>query len=283
MKRVLVIGDTLLDKYVYGSVDRVSPEAPVLVFDYLSKEKILGGALNVCANIRTLFGTDLAVDYCGFYSFDVQSLCAEYDISLELTSIPVYPEDVLTKTRFVCKNHQIMRLDNKKLYSNENSFACKLRLADILKKNSYDLIVISDYNKGTLKECWDVLSSVRIPKLIDSKYSEFRCVDEQTIIKINSLEHESWRQEIIAKEIVITMGGNGYKLLNEGKWFPSISKDQEVVDVCGAGDVFLAGMAANYLDTGNFDACSMAAFGNIAAGEKVKRFGTVCVKREWLK
>ncbi len=283
MKNVLVVGDSIIDRYVMGKVERLSPEGPFPILQYTNEYDVLGGALNVCANISTL--SDAFVSYCGFYCNNILSLCHDYvNIGLIESAVPIPCSSILTKVRYVARQRQLLRMDIHEKYEEAHRFALKMKLQDLLKKgNKYDLLVISDYNKGTLDQSWDLIKEFDCPKLIDSKYRYLDCVDDNTIVKINHLEYQNLYQDLACKEIVITMGGKGFKLKKANKTFTRETAFEEVVDVVGAGDSFLAGMCANFLETGVFDAEQMALFGNKVAGAKVKHFGTVAVEREEVK
>lgn len=280
-RNILVVGDTILDRYIFGKVDRLSPEGPFPVLDYTNEYDVLGGALNVCANISNL-SPDTFINYCGFYCNNVLSLCRDYpNIGLIDSAIPVPCDQILTKIRYVARQRQLLRMDILQKYNKSNSFSLKMKLQEIIKKKyKYDLLVISDYNKGSIDECWDLIKQFDCPKLIDSKYRFLDFHDENTILKINHQEYQNLYQDLKCKEIVITMGGKGFMLKKANKTFSREAKYDEVVDVVGAGDAFLAGMCANFLETGNFDPEAMAIYGNKVAGAKVKHFGTVAVEKE---
>ena len=276
--KILVVGDTILDIYTYVSVDRVSPEGPFLIADYLTEDHVLGGACNVAANIRTLLkDKDVKIDYFGFYSLEIQNLLLKYKI--DCIGIPVKENEILKKQRFVCDKHQLIRVDNRKLYdsNNVNWLRYKPPIFD-----DYDIIVVSDYDKGTLKEEeFKTLGETSSFKIIDLKRvrSNMRFLPK-CILKCNSKEFISNLHILgIGPEIVVTNGGEGYFLPLTNEKFSRANIDGEVIDVVGAGDVFLAGMSVNFLETGCFDIYDMSAFGNKCAGEKVKHFGTVALDR----
>lgn len=278
MKRVLVIGDTILDIYCYGEVNRISPEAPVPVFDYKSEEHVLGGACNVAANIRTLLkDKDTSIDYFGYYSKEISDLLRKYKIGC--VGVPVNDNLILKKQRFVCDKHQLLRVDNHKKYKDVNNWL-KYKSVDL---QHYDIIVISDYDKGTLKEAeFELLSYANNYKIIDLKRvrSPISFRDSDCILKCNEKEYESNKNITrLGANVVVTKGDKGYYFPLTDELFPNVRHTGEVIDVVGAGDVFLAGMAVNFLESGNFDMHEMAAFGNICAGEKVKHFGTIAVDR----
>lgn len=284
MKRVLVIGDTILDVYYYGEVNRISPEAPVPVFDYIKEEKILGGACNVAANIRTLLkDKQVQIDYFGFYSLEIQNLLLKYNI--DCIGVPVQDSLILKKERFVCDKHQLLRVDNHKQYKlwEQNVNWLKYKQPNF---SQYDVVVVSDYDKGTLTlQEFETLREIDNNKIIDLKrvrhgmsFSDnciLKCNEKEFILNPNIVS--------LGGHVVVTKGSEGYHLPYTNERFPSYRNygdSSNIIDVVGAGDVFLAGMCVRYLELGNFDLYDMSSFGNMCAGEKVKHFGTVALDRD---
>ena len=111
---VLVIGDTILDRYVEGRVDRISPEAPVPVLLRKDHWEVLGGACNVAANIGSLTGYAGEVDFFGFGSMDVVRMLAEQRVNF--CGVAVTKEVLLTKTRYISDNHKLLREDKNEEY-----------------------------------------------------------------------------------------------------------------------------------------------------------------------
>ena len=282
MKKVLICGDTIIDEYVSGQVDRISPEAPVLVFDYVETNIILGGACNVAANIGSLLKTEVAIHFHGFVSTIVSDLLTEKNIAIK--EINCENDEILLKTRFISNKHQILRVDTNKRYKKSLDTNWEF-LKD------YDLIVISDYDKNTItSEVFEnILKNSTCPILFDVKVwknvhqVEFLKKENISRVILKCNEKEALKESIrsrwtpLGENLLITLGSRGYEIPGL-KLAPSI--ETNVADVVGAGDVFLAGMAVNYLETGNFNIESMAEFGNLCAAEKVKHFGTWCVERE---
>lgn len=286
-KKVLVVGDTILDIYCYGSVERISPEAPVPVFDFEKEECVLGGATNVAANIRSLMrDSDVKIDYFGFYSLKILDLLSSKDI--KCIGVPVNFDEILTKRRFVSSNTQLLRVDNHKKYSKIDHLAVNALTFDLLDLSQYDIIVVSDYDKNTLElKHFDILAEATdIPKIIDLKRIRpdmMSFANKNCILKCNLKEYDlNPHISFLGAKVVVTTGENGYWFPQTDERFPRSKIDGEVVDVVGAGDVFLAGMAVNFLESGILDPYKLCDFGNRCAGEKVKHFGTVAVNRKLL-
>ena len=279
MKKVLVFGDTILDQIIEGSVERISPEAPIPVMDFRSSLLSLGGAANVAANIKSLLKEGVAqVHYHGWVSPVISSLLTDKEIPVK--EVNCDDGEMLLKTRYVSNKHQILRVDTNKQYNRDLK-------TDWSFLKDYDLIVLSDYSKGTIvSEIKEIISKSSCKILIDFKndklFPYLRNLSnkdyERIFLKSNEKESQILQEneDMLFMAIITTRGGEGYVVQNTE--YPQKYK-QSVSDVVGAGDTFLAGMAVNYLETGVWNEYSMAAFGNLCAVEKVRHFGTVAVKR----
>ncbi len=275
VKKVLVVGDSIIDEYIFCEASRISPEAPVPVFDTLEVKKTAGGAMNVVQNILSLAKEEIQIDYYGHYDYD-------YDVFEHLDFVRILGHSqapLLRKIRVIAKNQQVCRVDVGHHYEEFH--------ADEELESEYDLIVFSDYNKGTVKavdvnrihKMWP-----KTPKIFDMKvlHSGFD-VDHnwfRTIVKCNESEYNS-SIKFISKhwleELVVTKSEKGFELVKTDKSITSENQDQ-IVDVTGAGDVFCAGMAVGLLEGRTIEeACR---FANKAAAQKVKRQGTVAIQRK---
>jgi len=246
--KILLIGDNCEDVYQYGTVDRISPEAPVPVFKFGHEERKPGMAGNVLRNLEAL-------------GCDVTYLCGK-------TS---------TKTRIVDlrSRQQIVRIDND-VISNPLEFATGI-------PNGYDAVIISDYNKGTVS--YEVIDQVRKsfngPIFMDTKKQDLACF-HGIFVKINELEYNNrWS---INDQLIVTLGHRGamYKTGRDPKNETFYScPPVEVVDVTGAGDTFLSAFAFEYLRSHNH---SMAIdFANCAASVTVRHFGVYAPRLEEIK
>ena len=213
---VLLIGDSCLDEYHYGTVERISPEAPVPILKITRTETKPGMAANVKDNLEAL---GIEVD---FLTGGIRSI----------------------KKRFIderSKQH-IIRVDEDKPNPPFNAWR------DSLAYNQYDAVIISDYDKGFIT--YDNVSAVRSqfkgPIFIDSKKRDLAQF-EGCFVKVNELE----RSLAISSctDMITTLGGQGAEY--QGKQYPA--PKVEVVDVCGAGDTFLAALAYKFLETTDID------------------------------
>ncbi len=297
---VLVIGDFMVDKYIEGSVSRISPEAPVPVLEVKNKKSKLGGAGNVVNNISTL-GASIKIVGCVGTDADgtwlIQKM-SERDID---TSYLRQEKDIQTisKTRLVSKKQQFLRLDEETVKEVSDEFCDFVveNLDEIFEK--VDVLIISDYGKGTIRK--DLaqtliryanghnIISVVDPKGKDySKYfgatvctpnmNELRVVTEEKVdTEIQILEAGlRLRQATAIKNLMVTRSEKGISLIREDemkKDFPAIEKD--VIDVTGAGDTVVS-VVATCMGVGYTveESCVIA---NIAASIVCSKFGAATV------
>jgi D-beta-D-heptose 7-phosphate kinase/D-beta-D-heptose 1-phosphate adenosyltransferase len=207
---VLLIGDDCTDVYQYGTVDRISPEAPVPIFKYSRQESRPGMAGNVAKNLEAL-------------GCEVTYLCGE-------TS---------TKTRLIDarSKQQLIRID-------DDVMSTPITLDTAVPK-IYDAIVISDYNKGTVSYALiEELIKTGIPVFVDTKKTDLGRL-QGAWVKINELEYSKITSE--CSGIIVTQGAKGAKIIHHDISYPAPSV--EVVDVTGAGDTFLSAFVYKYIDT----------------------------------
>ena len=237
--KVLLLGDSCEDEYIYGRCTRLSPEAPVPVLDYAKIQTKPGMAANVCLNLQSF--------------------------NMEITFL-TNPEKIV-KTRFIDEksNQHILRVDNEE--------KVKPLLVPV-STNSFDAIVISDYNKGYLstEKIFDIVDSASCPVFIDSKKSILPNKDN-CFIKINDVEYEKLDDYNI-DNLIVTKGSEG--CIYNNTLYPA--EKVNVYDVVGAGDTFLAALVYGYITTNNIDESLM--LGNRAAGIAVQQPGTYILTEE---
>jgi len=214
--KILLVGDSCVDEYFYGSVDRLSPEAPVPILKINHGRKEDGMAANVYNNLLA-FGCDV-----DFITGTVKSI----------------------KTRYIderSKQH-IIRVD-------QDTLAEPFKLSQVQDYSIYDAIVISDYSKGFLNasNISEVCATFNGHILIDTKIDNLGWLDmyRNAYVKINKLERDKLKTS--CHNLITTLGERGVEYI--GTIYPS--RKVEVVDVCGAGDTFLAALTYYLLDTGN--------------------------------
>lgn len=298
-KRVLVIGDVMLDTYFTGDVKRISPEAPVPVFRKKCERCVLGGAANVAANLVAA-GQDVSMmsivgkDDTGS---KLKSIFDEQGINTDL--LIAIDRNTTEKTRFLASNNQqVLRLDVEDTDPLPEE-DCH-NLLDILRRciSNYDLVLISDYLKGLLTYDFtqgviQIANESNVPVIIDVKDPKYNKYKHATLIKPNLKElhdltgeavnadseiisaSEKLRESCCCKYVLTTCGGRGMVLIGDGEPYFIEAFGQEVFDVTGAGDTTIA-----YLGTCMINGYSMREsvdIANLAAGIQVSKVGTSSV------
>tara|TARA_Y100000361_G_C11150312_1_gene340633 strand:+ start:1156 stop:1887 length:732 start_codon:yes stop_codon:yes gene_type:complete len=242
--KVLVIGDSCTDKFVYGVCDRICPEAPVPVFNPTYQKANGGMAKNVFNNLV--------------------SLAKNWDIDL------ITNEDEITKTRLVDikTNQMLLRVDE--------DDSCKRIKNDVITKlGDYDAIIISDYNKGFLTESTIKFLVDRYPlSFIDSKKLFNDWINDATFLKINEVEFNRNKKNLkkYKGNLIVTLGERGVKY--KDTIIPP-TRQAEVSDLSGAGDTFFAAFIFSYLTSKNI--IESIAFAQKCALEVIEKKGVVII------
>lgn len=231
---ILLIGDACIDEYQYGVVHRISPEAPVPIFNYLYTKSKPGMVLNANENFKA-------------YGVNVDLRCS--------TNISIKTRLVDLKTK-----HHLLRVDR--------DVQCKVPLVANFKDN-YDAVVVSDYDKGfiTYELLEELPKLFTCPIFIDTKKKNLERI-KNCYIKINELEKNTCTTLCDSSRLIITMGGKG--AVFKDIMYPAVPV--EVTDVCGAGDTFLAALTYFTLLTGSIE--TAIPFANKASSITVQHFGT---------
>ena len=284
---VLVFGDIILDRYLSGTVDRVSPEAPVPVLRPHKEETRLGGAANVALNLSSL---DCKVTLIGALGKDaaagkVTKLLKKNKIKTALTK-SLHP--TISKLRILASQQQLLRIDNEEEFSDEDWQSSLSQFKKHVSLDKNKVLIISDYDKGTLKNIPSLISAAKKKNklvLVDPKGKDFGKYKGADVITPNLSEFEDVVGKIKSennltkkgkdliktlnlKSLLITRGSEGMTLLESknGKIvrsdFPT--KAQDVFDVSGAGDTVIASIAAGLAS--GFTLSDSIKLANIAAG-----------------
>ena len=209
MSKVLLIGDSCTDIYHYGTIDRISPEAPIPVL--LTKNLLTcpGMAANVNNNLKAF---NIDTDF-------------------------ITNEEPITKTRFldIKTGQHLLRVDKEKTLKEIN---------ELPKLDKYTAIVISDYNKGFLSynHIEQIINTSKVPVFIDTKKRDLKRF-KNAIVKINEREFKNRTSD--CDNIIVTLGSNG--VLYKDNIIPA--PKVEVFDVCGAGDTFLSALVCKYINS----------------------------------
>ena len=296
----LVFGDIILDRYISGSVDRVSPEAPVPVLKPSNEEIRLGGAANVALNLSSLGSNTTLIGVTGKDESSTQiiDLLKKNNIKKALSKSK---HPTISKLRILASQQQLIRIDNEEEFSETDwqSSLSNYRKYINLKKNK--VLIISDYEKGTLKNIPLIIREAKKLKkiiLVDPKgddFSKYKSADiitpnfqefERVVGKVNSEPEITKKGKDLIKSLnlsslLITRGSEGMTLLDKrnGKViredFPTEARD--VFDVSGAGDTVIASIAAGL--AGGFSLSESIRLANLAAGIVVGKSGTATVNQ----
>jgi len=302
-KRVLVVGDCMLDEYLWGHVNRISPEAPVQVVEQVETTYAAGGASNVAVNLVAMDGVASIVAVIG-----QDEMGARLRLELErqgvrhegLVADPDRPTTV--KTRILAHNQQVLRVDRES--RSPISGAVEERLVERAgtELREADGVLFSDYSKGVLTESVVARISAMarkagVPVFVNPKPSTLRYYDGANLVSLNQSETESvtglslsdmnavdeagdrLMRVCAAEAAVITLGGRGLVLFQAGKpWRHLPVVPLEVYDSCGCGDSTIA--AAALARTAGADWVEAATLANLAGNAKVRKLGVVPVRRK---
>ena len=304
-KRILVLGDLMLDRFIWGAVSRISPEAPVPVVEVKKESTCLGGAANVASNIRSLGATPVPL---GILGDDVEAIRLREEfrsLGSPLGGLIVdrhRPTSI--KTRIIAHHQQVCRTDRED--RSPLSSALQSKVAGKFKAliRSSDAVIVSDYNKGLvsaplLKHILPLAKSAGKIVCVDPKLRNFSVYRPATVITPNTAEAEhasgisiSGTKELIRagrkilkesgiEHLLITRGEEGMALFENNSRITHIpTVAQEVFDVTGAGDTVISTLALSLIS--GLSMLSAAVLANIAAGIVVGKLGTASVSPDEL-
>lgn len=298
--KILIVGDIMIDRYWWGSTERISPEAPVPVIKLEKTTSVLGGAANVAANVAGLGAQPILIGVAGDDS--EAALLPELFRAARMSSefiIEIKNRPTTIKTRVIAHNQQVARIDqetSRRINSIEEDKVFS-KFADLI--NTVDTVILSDYAKGLLTESLIkrlITSAASFNKIVsvDPKginFIKYKGADVLTPNKrelINSSGLDSTAEaeqideagykmisELNLKAILVTKGEEGMMLLEKEKTLQLKASAREVYDVTGAGDTVIATLATA-IAAGNSYAAS-ARLANIAAGLVVEQIGTTAI------
>ncbi len=292
-KRVAVIGDVMLDRYIWGRVNRLSPEAPVPVIDLDREQSRLGGASNVAQNILSLGGNPLLVGVIGDDSTgrELTGLLGENGLPTDgLFTDPARPTTV--KTRLIAHSQHVARVDRETrapIGPELTKAVCGFIEAGI---DGIHGIILEDYNKGVIgRELIETVTALAgrrgIPVAVDPKFDNFFDFPGVTVFKPNKQETEkalglkltnrgdfeaagkSLMEKLRPKNILMTLGDQGMMLFEEDGSISHVpTKARKVADVSGAGDTVIATLTMGILGGATMrEAASLANFsGGVVCG-----------------
>ena len=296
--RVLVVGDVMLDRYWYGAVDRISPEAPVPVVRVTREEERGGGAANVALNVAALGAQATLLTVVGDdeASHKLEKLLAQTGVKTELRRDAGLKTTV--KLRIIGRQQQLIRLDFENTPDQEILASQTARFDELLP--AHDAVLFSDYGKGGLAHISAMIAKARAmgkPVLIDPKGSDYSRYQGATVITPNRAELQevvgAWQSEeqLLAKAqglrsqlglagLLLTRSEEGMSLFEDSGASHVSAQAREVFDVTGAGDTVIATMAV--LLGAGMTLQQALPWANRAGGVVVGKFGTATVQLEEL-
>lgn len=285
MSKVLVVGDIMVDQYIFVETNRTAPEARIPVWDEKRKETRPGGAANVARNLRAL--GDIEVSLAGLTDFVSQEMIGYHDIDVSMCT----GNQTMYKRRYIGPDGEhLFRHDNFLKFKADVPYFAERLKRDL--SDQYEIVVISDYDKGTVTdEVVDVIRSVhKGPVVVDSKRHDLRIFSGFTILKVNEHEYDVQLSspyyshvESLFDYVVVTKGARGAELRqrdpikdNDIRYVIHSEKfaisPVKAKDVTGCGDTHTAAMAFSLMQ--NPDMRQAVKFANHCAREVVQKFGT---------
>ena len=282
---IYVTGDMIIDEYLYGETTRISPEAPVPIVDLVRREKRLGGCGNVFNNVSSIYNSARIGCYLDQQHHELVNIFNESYNILDTVKVPV-------KTRVISNGRYMSRIDDER-YIKDNALQEQVERLNL---KSHDVLILSDYNKGSIKDPQSIISKTKAKVLVDPKL-KLDTYKGAYLIKPNKKEFEDYvgktnsAKELMTKAqltrdhldltyLVVTLGEDGVLLVGDTvEHYPTIAR--EVIDVTGAGDVFMAGLALGLHSNRTISESTRMA--NRLAGKSVTIPGTYTItKRDWI-
>ncbi|SHO81587.1 ADP-heptose synthase / D-glycero-beta-D-manno-heptose 7-phosphate kinase [hydrothermal vent metagenome] len=294
-KKVLVIGDVMLDHYLWGSCSRISPEAPVPIVEVSRESTILGGCGNVVNNLQALGCSVGLISVVGD-----DNIAIEIEDLLNDTTHYIIKEKsrkTSKKSRIIASHQQVIRYDNESI--NDISLESQLLIIDKLKTiiDDYQIIILSDYAKGVLtdKLTKEIISMANGKKvLIDPKgdnYDKYRGAylitpnksEAKKVTNIEIIDNHTLGESLnilssIVEVPLITLSEDGIALLQDGRVITKPTVSREVYDVTGAGDTVIASIAYSLMNNKNI--VESIEFANLVAGVVVGKIGSATASLE---
>mgnify|MGYP001137415002 CR=1 FL=1 len=304
-KRIFVIGDLMLDVYIWGKVGRISPEAPVPIVEVEEESYRFGGAANVGMNVRTLGGIPVLVGVIGYDKEGTVIDALMEENELEKDGI-FYDEDRPTtvKTRIIAHSQHVVRVDKEDKRNISEEMENKILQFLHQRKNEIDGIILEDYNKGVLtknliKQVIEFANKNKILITVDPKFDNFFEYRNVTVFKPNRKETEDalgiklnseenvleagkrLKEKLNPEYLLLTRGEKGMTLFTKNGDFHTIpTRARKVADVSGAGDTVIATITMALAAGAEIE--EAATIANLAAGLVCEEVGVVPIDRQLL-
>ena len=304
--KILIVGDIILDQYIWGGVNGISPEAPIPVVEVIRESVSLGGASNVANNVHALGAQVMLCGVVGEESYGEMLLHHLNEKQISTKGVVLDPNRPTTrKTRIVAHKQQVVRVDRENAGPIGKGIMEKLkdRILDVLPQ--VDAVVLEDYGKGVIQE--QLLQEIlpvakKAGKIVtvdpkDSFFEQYRGITAMTPNRVEAEKvaeiqisdtqslHEAGnrlRERLQCEAVLITLGEQGMCLVEKGKPpFDIPARAREVFDVSGAGDTVIAVFTMALIAGASFQQAAMLS--NIAGSLVVEKLGTATVSREEMK
>ncbi len=304
----MIIGDVMLDRYLFGKIERISPEAPIPIVDLISNESRLGGAANVALNIKALSANPILISMVGKdqRGQELIDLLPKFEIDNSCIAQSAY-RPTTVKSRILASNQQVLRIDDElkeDLNKIENDSIIS-QFRHILSTQKIDLLILQDYNKGLLtseniKELIAEANRLKIPIAVDPKKHNFWAYSNCQLFKpnleevravvpfkvepnIQSLDkaNQYLRDRLNNDITMITLSSQGV-YLNDGQnshIFPTTAR--KIADVCGAGDSVIA--IASLALACEYPMEWLGILANLCGGQVCEKVGVVSIEIGQLK
>ncbi|MBS1487926.1 MAG: D-glycero-beta-D-manno-heptose-7-phosphate kinase [Bacteroidetes bacterium] len=306
-QRVLIIGDVMLDSHIWGSADRISPEAPVPVVQVKKKDFRLGGAGNVAVNIAAL-GAEAVL--CAFVGDDdsgqrIHQLMEELGMTRDGIVVSTHRPSTV-KTRVIASHQQVVRIDEESDLEAHPEEEKQLwqRIEKLLP--TCQVVIFEDYDKGVLNDhiiakTVALASQLKIPTVVDPKKRNFLSYKEVTLFKPNLKElreglkievaaanldqvkaaSKLLRQKLNAQGVMVTLSEHGVFIDYQGSQVKLPAHAREIADVSGAGDTVVS--VASLCTALQCNAKLIAELSNLAGGLVCQHVGVVPINKEELR
>ena len=303
-KKVLIVGDAMIDTYMWGEVNRMSPEAPVPVVEVKKHENRLGGAANVALNLKALGATPILCSVVGTGNRGIlfKELMDESNLST-VGILSTNKRKTTIKTRVIAENKHQLRIDEEETHPIQQAKEF-LKLTESLMAD-IDVIILQDYNKGVLTP--EVIEGViaaanqkGIPTIVDPKKQNFNSYKNCTIFKPNLAEIKAGmniefdannvaeiekasaelRTQLAAKGVLLTLSERGICINSEKEFKHTPAFKCDIIDVSGAGDTVIS--VASLCLASAVDYTELSVLSTLAGGIVCEQVGVVPVNKEKL-
>jgi len=304
---VLIIGDVMIDEYVWGNATRISPEAPVPVVSVEKREMRLGGAANVALNVKSMGATAILCGFIGndYYGTQFYDLLKKENLTSE-GIFEVENRKTTVKTRIIAHHQHLLRIDAEQ--TDIVPLSAHQQLFELIQNtiHNIDVIIFEDYDKGALEphfieQVTQLAKSRQIPVVVDPKFRNFTAYKECTLFKPNlkelkeglhlniNPENITQLQEAIhtvqdvlsCENVMITLSEHGVVIGNKGTFYHVPAHVRKIADVSGAGDTVVSVIALCMALKLSLQ--KVAELSNLAGGLVCEEVGVVPVNVEKLK